>query len=124
MIEKTETDLCCSHWTAASDSYPTPGNSYLLGLCTGEFAATAVSVSRNVTELLRAGAQAVRTALRTGLHSLKAQHDVEPSSSESSASWSFLAHISNQDAVALTQSFSADAVSDWIHIEVRLAGEP
>src|SRR5699024_12810178 len=62
--------LFSRHFGEGSNPYPTAGNSYCLGLCTGSFAAAAISTSQTLSELIPAGVEAVLTAFRTALRSL------------------------------------------------------
>lgn len=48
-----------------------------MGLCTGSFAAAAMSTSQTVSELLPAGIEATLVAFRTGLRSWEARNDIE-----------------------------------------------
>lgn len=98
----------------SSDSYPDAANSYLIGVCTGLFAATAVSSSRTMTELVPAGVEAALVAFRTGLHSLKMQRDIEPLSANASRSWSFIFTLSESQALEVLQGFNAEVVSNLI----------
>ncbi|KAL8725152.1 MAG: hypothetical protein Q9166_007527 [cf. Caloplaca sp. 2 TL-2023] len=92
-----------------SDTYPDTANSYLIGVCTGSFAATAISSSRTMTELVPAGVEAVLVAFRTGLHSLKMQRDIEPLSFEGSRSWSYIFSLPESKALEILRTFSAEA---------------
>ncbi|KAK4959985.1 Type I Iterative PKS [Elasticomyces elasticus] len=94
--------------TESSDAYPRPDNTYLLGLCTGTFAASVVAASRTVAELLLAGIQAVRCAFRTATLSLRVGRDVESSSSITPVSWAFLTHQSKVGATALIEAFTGE----------------
>ncbi|KAK0773473.1 hypothetical protein LTR38_016553 [Friedmanniomyces endolithicus] len=98
--------------TETSDAYPRPDGTYILGLCTGNFAAAVVASSRTVAELLVAGTEGVRLALKTAIHSLRVQHAIEVPPAGSQISWSFLAHLSKTEAMALIEAFSADEVID------------
>ncbi|RCI07396.1 hypothetical protein L249_1362 [Ophiocordyceps polyrhachis-furcata BCC 54312] len=49
--------------------FPTAQDTYLLGVCTGTFAASAISVSRTISDVVAAGVEATRAAFRTALRS-------------------------------------------------------
>ncbi|KAL8727579.1 MAG: hypothetical protein Q9181_005663 [Wetmoreana brouardii] len=90
-------------------SYPDATNSYLIGVCTGSFAAAAISSSRTMTELVPAGVEAALAAFRTGLHSLRMQRDMEPLPAEGSRSWSVIVSLSESIALDILRRFSAEA---------------
>ena len=48
--------------------HQTPADSRLIGLCTGSFAAAAISCSHTLFEVARMGVQAVIVAFRVGMH--------------------------------------------------------
>ncbi|KGQ04250.1 Conidial yellow pigment biosynthesis polyketide synthase [Beauveria bassiana D1-5] len=56
------------HFTTGKP-FPSPENSYLLGICTGSFAASAVCVSQSIHEVVVAGVEATIAAFRTALRS-------------------------------------------------------
>ncbi|KAH4055428.1 hypothetical protein HBH92_078380 [Parastagonospora nodorum] len=82
-----------------SNSYTPEFNPYIIGVCTGSFAAAAVSSSRTMAELVPAGVEAALAAFRTGLHSLKMQRDIEPAATEDAQSWSFIASMTESEAL-------------------------
>ncbi|KAM3427380.1 hypothetical protein NHJ13734_009003 [Beauveria thailandica] len=49
--------------------FPSPENSYLLGICTGSFAASAICVSQSIHEVVVAGVEATIVAFQTALRS-------------------------------------------------------
>lgn len=102
-----------SHYGNPKAVYPTSDNTYILGLCTGSFAAAAISSSRTIAELIPAGIQAVIHAFRTGLHSFKVQRDLQSSLSPTPKSWSA--------AIALPEQRAADLVEDYAVKRVRNA---
>jgi naphtho-gamma-pyrone polyketide synthase len=77
----------------SSNSYDGDLTSYAFGVCTGSFAAAAVSSSRTMAELVPAGVEAALAAFRTGLHSLKMQQDIEQVAPGGPQSWSFISSI-------------------------------
>ncbi|KAL8653253.1 MAG: hypothetical protein Q9210_002207 [Variospora velana] len=91
------------------DSYPDATSSYLIGVCTGSFAAAAISSSRTMTELIPAGVEAALAAFRTGLHSLIMQQDIEPMSIEKARPWSFISSLPEYQALEILQKFNVEA---------------
>ncbi|KAJ5104649.1 hypothetical protein NUU61_001996 [Penicillium alfredii] len=87
-------------------AYPSGSESCIIGLCTGQLAAAAVSSSKTVGELVSVGVQTVVIALRLGVCVVKARELVETSQSPSQ-SWSVLVSgMREQEAQSLIQNFS------------------
>ncbi|KAK2805611.1 putative secondary metabolism biosynthetic enzyme [Emmonsiellopsis sp. PD_5] len=61
------------HFDAIQQLYPSPSESYVLGFGAGSFTAAAVSVSRDVDELIAAAVQAVLVANRTALRLIRSR---------------------------------------------------
>ncbi|CAG8050114.1 unnamed protein product [Penicillium salamii] len=76
------------HYGDLGHAYPRGNENFIVGLCTGQLAAAAVSSSRTVGELIPVGVETVVLALRLGTCVLKVQELVEPS--KSASSWSVL----------------------------------
>ncbi|KAH8691020.1 hypothetical protein GQ44DRAFT_796974 [Phaeosphaeriaceae sp. PMI808] len=91
-----------------SDSYPDASKSCVLGVCTGMFAAAAVSASQNMAELVPVGVEAALAAFRTGLYSLKMQRDIEPVSDDDVQSWSFITSLTESQALKALEEFAAN----------------
>nr|P9WET5.1 RecName: Full=Non-reducing polyketide synthase Preu4; Short=NR-PKS Preu4 [Preussia isomera]UNY67716.1 polyketide synthase Preu4 [Preussia isomera] len=89
-----------------SDVLPHVDTSYLIGVCTGSFAAAAVSASRTMAELVPAGVEAALAAFRTGLHSFKAQQDIVPTTVEQLQSWSFVTSMTESQALETIREFT------------------
>ncbi|KAJ5575635.1 hypothetical protein N7535_002561 [Penicillium sp. DV-2018c] len=70
-------------------AYPSADENYIIGLCTGQLAAAAVSSSKTVGELISVGVHTVVLSLRLGMCVSKVQELIEPSKSAAS-SWSVL----------------------------------
>lgn len=108
--------------------YPTPENTIILGLCTGSFAAAAVSASQSIAELIPAGIEAVIHAFRTGLHSFKLQRDLEMSPSSTRKSWSAVVGLPEQRAADLIESYVVEKVRgascSCLEIILILSGYP
>ncbi|KAF2688360.1 conidial yellow pigment biosynthesis polyketide synthase [Lentithecium fluviatile CBS 122367] len=81
-----------------------PADSLLLGICTGSFAAAAISTSSSVVQALSAGVEAVVYAFRTGWHSFKASQDFDKIPS-TSRSWSAVISVSVQRVTEMIQKF-------------------
>ncbi|CAI6237317.1 unnamed protein product [Periconia digitata] len=92
-----------------SNSYPEATTSTLIGVCTGSFASAAVSSSQTMAELVPAGVEAALAAFRTGLHSFKMQRDIEPISTEGARSWSFIANLTESQALKALEDFGSEA---------------
>ncbi|GIZ44770.1 hypothetical protein CKM354_000795900 [Cercospora kikuchii] len=58
------------------NTYPTASNSRLVGFCTGGLAAAAVSASRDLGELVKAGVYAAVVALHTGLRATQVARSI------------------------------------------------
>ncbi|KJZ72324.1 hypothetical protein HIM_08250 [Hirsutella minnesotensis 3608] len=56
------------HFTSTR-TFPSPRETILIGSCTGSFAASAICVSRSISEVVLAGVEASRVAFRTALRS-------------------------------------------------------
>jgi len=82
-----------------------------VGLCTGSFAAAAISTSQTLSELIPAGIEAVLVAFRTGLRSLELRNDIERPIPESSRSWSVVVSAYEDQAAELIETFSLKKVS-------------
>lgn len=66
--EGVRTNLISDSLLAQTNRQHPPAASYFLGLCTGSFAAAAISCSRTVWDIARVGIQAVIVGFRIGLH--------------------------------------------------------
>jgi len=94
-----------------SRPFPSAANSYLVGLCTGSFAAAAISTSRTISELIPAAIEAVLAAFRTGLCSLELRNDIESPVRDISRSWSAVVSAEEAQAAELIHTFSSANVS-------------
>lgn len=103
-----------------SRPYPSDANTYLVALCTGSFAAAAISTSRTISELIPAGIEAVLAAFRTGLCSLELRNDIERPSNRTPRSWSAVVSASEAQAAGLLQSFNSKNVRRDMVSQVRL----
>ncbi|PYH89202.1 polyketide synthase [Aspergillus ellipticus CBS 707.79] len=83
----TEIGEFIRHFGQGSRPYPTAASTFLVGACTGSFAAAAIASSQTLAELLPAAVEAVTIALRTALRSLTLQNDLEPPAERDKRSW-------------------------------------
>ncbi|PQE06757.1 polyketide synthase protein [Rutstroemia sp. NJR-2017a BBW] len=95
------------YYGEGSRPYPTAADSYILGLCTGSFAASAISTSQTLQELIPAAIEAVLVAFRTGLRSLELRNAIELSRLTESQSWSTIFSAKEAEAIELIETFSA-----------------
>lgn len=93
------------YFGAGSRPYPDIVNTYLVGVCTGSFAASAISTSQTLSELIPAGVEAVLVAFRTALLSFVLRHDLEQPISGIPKSWSVVVSASHSEAVSLIENF-------------------
>lgn len=90
------------YFTEESRPYPPPVNTYVIGPCTGGFAAAALSCSQTLTDLVSNGVEAVLAAFRTALRSfLVGQSLSRVKSKQPNNSWS--AAVSTQGDIDLEQ---------------------
>lgn len=100
-----------SYYGDLGHEYPSSNKSFIIGLCTGQLAAAAVSSSKTVGELIPVGVETVVLALRLGISVMKVQELVE--SSKSGSSWSVLVSgMREQEAQELIEQFAEKNVSD------------
>ncbi|KAI9742330.1 MAG: hypothetical protein M1818_003863 [Claussenomyces sp. TS43310] len=116
-----------------SIEYPNAADSYVIGTCTGGFAAAAISSSKTIAELIPAGIEAVLIALRFGICALEAKNRLSISESER-ASWSaIVGDITEEKASELIVDYCQSQnipPSSWAyvsatgHISVTISGPP
>ncbi|KAL9101302.1 MAG: hypothetical protein Q9163_003414 [Psora crenata] len=90
-----------------SRPYPNPSETAVLGLCTGSFAAAAISTSTSVFELLPVAVETVLIAFRTGLRSIEVRDDIERGSETASPVWSVIVGMHEDQALKELSTFSA-----------------
>lgn len=95
------------YYGEGSRPYPLASNSYAIGLCTGSFAAAAISTSQTIFELIPAAVEAVLVSFRTGLVSIEARDDIEQSPQEIGSIWSVIISLKEQEALSTLDSFIA-----------------
>ena len=92
--------------------YPAPGDTYVLGVCTGSLAAAAVSCSSSLSELLPLAVQSPLVAFRLGFCALDMRDRLESSAEDRGRPWSVV--VSGLDAEAAEsgiKKFCQDNVS-------------
>ena len=99
-----------SHFERPQSPYPAPGNTHILGICTGAFATAAISTSQDIAALVPAGVLAAIQAFRTALHSLKLQRDLEKAQSSIGNSWSAVVGLSEQHAAEVIEKYAVNTV--------------
>ena len=105
-----------SWYGEGSRQYPPGSNSYVIGLCTGSFAAAAISTSQTISELLPAGIEAVLVAFRTGLRSWEARNDIEHCSVASPV-WSVSVGMQEEQASTSLDEFCKAEVCTFRDVE-------
>ncbi|PWY79190.1 polyketide synthase [Aspergillus heteromorphus CBS 117.55] len=90
-----------------SRPYPAAKTTYLVGACTGSFAAAAIASAQTLTELLPAAVEAVIVAVRTAVRSLALQNDLEPVV-EGRREWSVAIGTDESEARRAIESFNAE----------------
>ena len=78
------------HYGEPGLSYPSPEDSYVLGLCTGSLAAAAISSCSTLSELLPAAVQTVQVAFRLGMCVVRMRDRIEAPSTELTREWSIM----------------------------------
>lgn len=89
-----------------SNTYPSAASTYLLGACTGSFAAAAISTSQTLAELLPPAVEAVLVAFRCALRAFIFRDDIEASVSSGQKSWTALVRIQRSEADKLIKDFN------------------
>ena len=103
------------YYGEGSRPFPSADNSYLVGTCTGSFAAAAISTSQTLSELVAAGVEAVLVAFRTGLCSLELRNDIERPIPEASRSWSAVVGAQEPQVTEFIETISSAKVSPQMY---------
>ncbi|KAL1970787.1 hypothetical protein VTN77DRAFT_2621 [Rasamsonia byssochlamydoides] len=98
--------LFISYYGDEGQVYPLGSDSYVIGLCTGLLASTAVSSSRTVGELIPVAIEAVVIALRLGLCALKVRDFVGQNEAHSQSWSAVLSGIQEDQALEAIREFS------------------
>lgn len=79
-----------SYYGRDGRQYPSPQETYCLGICAGAFAAAAISASPSLSELVNIASETVIFAFRTALHSFSIKKDTVGNNEEHGRSWSVI----------------------------------
>ena len=97
-----------SQHSESGRAYPRPSDTYLLGLCSGAFAAVAIGTCVSLSELLPAAVQTVRVAFRFGLCVFDVRNRIE----QTDASWSMV-------VPCLMPGAASEALKEFSQVNVR-----
>jgi len=89
----------CSHTERNCGDLTQPDRTFVVGLCSGLWAAAAVSITPSLPDLVHVGTQTVLLAFRTGTYVHSIAQRLEPASNESK-SWTRLLAGTTQEEVA------------------------
>ncbi|KAG8630570.1 hypothetical protein KVT40_002189 [Elsinoe batatas] len=92
-----------------ADQYPSPQKSYITGVCTGAFAAAAVSACKSIADLVDTGVEAALVAFRSGWHAHRLQRATEACSDGESRSWSVVVSLTESKAAEVLKRFNTEA---------------
>lgn len=92
--------------------YPRFNDSYVLGVCTGSLAASAISCSTSLSELLPVAVQTVLVSFRLGLCAEEVRDRVEISDANRTKPWSVVSDISPDEVAIAIDKFSNQKVSN------------
>ncbi|KAF2259018.1 polyketide synthase-like protein [Lojkania enalia] len=98
--------LGCFMRDYSGGSYPTAGCNFNLGICGGALAASAISCSRSLSELLPVAVQTVLIAFRLGICIAERRDQLEAAVSERSRPWSVAIPLNPQDATTAIEILS------------------
>ncbi|KAF2686477.1 conidial pigment polyketide synthase PksP/Alb1 [Lentithecium fluviatile CBS 122367] len=96
-----------SHYGQSSQKYPSPADSYIVGVCTGLLSSAAISTSQTWAELFPAAIEVVLMAFRTGLRTTQVRNDIEQPDA-SNQSWSMIVPLTAQRAAIVLDAFVED----------------
>jgi noranthrone synthase len=102
-----------SHHEEAGVPFPSPAETYILGLCTGSLAAVAASCSKSLSDLLPMAVQAVRVSFRAGVTTVRARDEMTITDEERKEEWS--AVFFKLDIVAATAAIRDFSTSKVCH---------
>lgn len=108
----TVTNLCCSHYGRAGRLFPSPDDTYCLGICAGSFAAASISCSRTLVELIPAAIEAAIVAFRTALASFIMRTDIAGNDLKQDSNWSVIVAGEEDQLQSTIDIFAAEEVSD------------
>ncbi|KAF2655735.1 polyketide synthase [Lophiostoma macrostomum CBS 122681] len=76
------------YYGSGSKSYPSPSNTFVVGPCTGGFAAAAISCSQSLPDIIPNGVEAAKAAFRTALRSFLVGQSLSRIQAAQPKSWS------------------------------------
>ncbi|RAL00107.1 ketoacyl-synt-domain-containing protein [Aspergillus ibericus CBS 121593] len=94
------------HFGQGARAYPAPESTYLVGACTGAFAAAAIASAQTLAELLPAAVEAVIVAFRTALRSMILRNDLDPSVDGRQRAWSAIVGTVEEEARSAIDKFN------------------
>jgi hypothetical protein len=100
-------------FSEGSRPYPSAVNTYVVGLCTGSFAAAAISTSQTLSELIPAGIEAVLVAFRTAHRSFLIRDDIEKPLPGAPRSWSAVVSAQEEQMNELIEAYSLARVHSF-----------
>ena len=116
--------MICSYYEEAGRQYPSPGEAYLVGLCTGTLAAAAISSSTSLSELLPAAVHTVQVAFRLGLCGQELRDRIHTPDPSAGQEWSAVFFgLDEASAVAAIAEFSESKVLPQLDLIKNLASD-
>lgn len=100
-----------SYYGQEGRQYPSPQDTYALGICAGSFAAAAVGSSRSLSELVPVATEAVVVAFRTALVSYITKSNIVGDGEEQGESWSVLTSGQEKEIEEKIKEFTTSEVS-------------
>ncbi|KAK4553130.1 hypothetical protein LTR86_009857 [Recurvomyces mirabilis] len=88
---------------------PETESSVLVGICTGAFAAAAVSTTQTLPDLVSTGVLSTLAAFEAGLHSLFVQRDIAVGTRDDPDSWSFIVSLTEPKAIKVLGRYKSEA---------------
>ena len=88
ILEQHADDETHRYFTEDSRSFPPPVNTYVIGPCTGGFAAAALSCSQTLPDLVSNGVEAILAAFRTAFRSFSVGQSLSSRTTQRNKSWS------------------------------------
>ncbi|PGG97986.1 hypothetical protein AJ80_09608 [Polytolypa hystricis UAMH7299] len=104
------------YFSENSRQFPPPANTYVIGSCTGGFAAAAVSWSQTLPDLVSNGVEAVLVAFRTALRSFLVGQSLSPrrQSTQPNKSWSAVLSVQgDSDLRELLKEYTSTKVTPF-----------
>ena len=90
-------------------------------MCTGSFAAAAISATQTLSELVPVGVEAVLAAFRTGMRSLVMRNDIERPCNTTLQSWSAVIGAQEAQAIQIIDTFNSNKVRELCPVAKMLS---